>query len=95
MARHRGRGSAVRNAAVGLTTLDDLRLAVEPALDRALPPEDAWGKVQDEAERRGLIQRGRIGRAECMLFKARAVVGIYERFLRDDAFGLFGVEKGT
>jgi aminoglycoside 3-N-acetyltransferase len=59
------------------------------------PPEDAWGKVQDEAERRGLIQRGQVGRAECTLFKARAVVGIYEQFLRDDAFGLFGVEKGA
>jgi aminoglycoside 3-N-acetyltransferase len=59
------------------------------------PPEDAWAKVQDEAERRGLIQRGRVGRAQCMLFRARAVVDIYEQFLRDDAFGLFGVEKGV
>jgi len=57
-------------------------------------PDDAWGKVQDEADRRGLIKRHRIGRADCMLFKARAVVAIYEEALRVDPFGLFGVEKG-
>jgi aminoglycoside N3'-acetyltransferase len=56
-------------------------------------PDDAWAKVQDEAERRGLIRRCRIGCAECRLFKARAVVGIYEEALRTDPFGLFGVEK--
>jgi aminoglycoside N3'-acetyltransferase len=56
-------------------------------------PDDAWGRVQDEAERRGLVKRHRIGRAECMLFKARAVVGIYEEALRKNPFGLFGVEK--
>jgi aminoglycoside 3-N-acetyltransferase len=54
-------------------------------------PEDAWGKVQDEAERRGLIRRGTIGRTACMLFKARPVVGIYEQALRTDPLGLFGV----
>jgi aminoglycoside N3'-acetyltransferase/uncharacterized protein (UPF0276 family) len=58
-------------------------------------PDDAWQKVQDEAEGRGLVQRRRIGRAECMLFKARAVVGIYEEFLRADPYGLFGVGKET
>jgi aminoglycoside N3'-acetyltransferase len=56
-------------------------------------PADAWGKVQDEAERRGLIKRRRIGRAECMLFKAKSVVGIYEEALRTDLFGLFGVDN--
>ena len=56
-------------------------------------PDDAWGKVQDEADRRGLIKRRRIGRAECISFKARAVVGIYEEALRTDPFGLFGVKK--
>jgi aminoglycoside N3'-acetyltransferase len=56
-------------------------------------PADAWGKVQDEAERQGLIKRRRIGRAECILFKAKSVVGIYEEALRTDPFGLFGVER--
>jgi aminoglycoside 3-N-acetyltransferase len=55
--------------------------------------DDAWGKVQDEAERRGLIRRRRIGQADCMLFRARAVVGLYEEALREDPFGLFGVER--
>ncbi len=55
--------------------------------------EDAWGKVQMEAERRGLIKRGYIGQAECMLFKAKPVVDIYEEFLRTDPFELFGIEK--
>ena len=56
-------------------------------------PEDAWGKIQIEAERRGLIRRGYIGQAECMLFKAQPVVDIYEEFLRKDPFRLFGIEK--
>ncbi len=56
-------------------------------------PEDAWGKVQTEAGRRGLIRRGYIGNAECMLFKVKPVVDIYEEFLRTDPFELFDIEK--
>jgi aminoglycoside 3-N-acetyltransferase len=56
-------------------------------------PEDAWGKVQMEAERRGLIRQDYIGDAKCMLFKAKPVVDIYEEFLRTDPFALFGIEK--
>ncbi len=56
-------------------------------------PADAWAKIQGEAERRGLIKRHHIGRAGCMLFKAKAVVGIYEEALRSDPFGLFGVKR--
>jgi aminoglycoside N3'-acetyltransferase len=56
-------------------------------------PVDAWGKVQKEAERRGLIRRGYIGKAECMLFQGKPVVAIYEEFLRTDPFELFGIEK--
>ena len=56
-------------------------------------PVDAWGKVQKEAERRGLIRRGYIGKAECMLFKGKPVVDIYEEFLRNDPFELFGIAK--
>ena len=55
--------------------------------------EDAWGKVQTEAERRGLIRRGYIGQAECMLFQGKPVVDIYEEFLRTDPFALFGIGK--
>jgi aminoglycoside N3'-acetyltransferase len=56
-------------------------------------PENAWEKVVVEAERRGLIKRGYVGKAECMLFKGKPVVDIYEEFLRTDPFQLFGVRK--
>ncbi len=49
--------------------------------------------MRKEAERRGLVKRQKIGAAECMLFDARPVVGIYEKALRKDPFGLFGVKK--
>ena len=55
-------------------------------------PDDAWPKVQEEAGRKGLIKLGHIGRAECMLFKAKDMVTLYEELLRKDPFGLFGVE---
>ena len=41
------------------TTLDDLRLAVEPALDRALPPEDAWPETIHRAARYSLFAGGK------------------------------------
>jgi aminoglycoside 3-N-acetyltransferase len=55
--------------------------------------EGAWEKVVKEAERRGLIKRGRVGQADCMLFKVKTVVGIFEDFRRTDPFKLFGIEK--
>jgi aminoglycoside N3'-acetyltransferase len=54
-------------------------------------PDDAWGKVYALADERGLIQRRRIGAAECSLFRTRAVVSLYESWRRDDPYGLFGV----
>jgi aminoglycoside N3'-acetyltransferase len=56
------------------------------------PPEDGWQKVLDEADRRGLIIRRKIGASECMLFKAKPVVGIYEHALQTDPLGLFGLK---
>ncbi len=64
-------------------------------LDYGGTPDDAWQKVQDEAERSGLIRRHRIGNAECMLFRARAIVQIYVDGLRSDPFGLFGVKTAA
>jgi aminoglycoside 3-N-acetyltransferase len=55
--------------------------------------ENAWEKVGIEAERRGLIKRGHIGKAESMIFKGKPVVEIYEELLRSDPFKLFGVKK--
>ena len=54
-------------------------------------PEDAWQKVWEEAEQRGLIQHGRIGQAACHYFKARSLVGIYKRLRQTDPYGLYGV----
>lgn len=56
-------------------------------------PEPGWSKVLAEAERRGLVTRGRVGAAEAQLFVAADVVGIYEQALRDDPYGLFGVAR--
>jgi len=58
-------------------------------------PEDAWIKVWEEAKRRGLVRTQFIGHAECTLFKARSVLGIYEEFLRRDPFGLFGISHSS
>jgi aminoglycoside N3'-acetyltransferase len=55
------------------------------------PLADAWGKVQQESERRGIIRRAKIGAADCMLFHARPVVGIYADWLRRDPLGLYGI----
>jgi len=57
-------------------------------------PDDPWAKVWTEAQQRGLIRTRTIGHAECKLFKAKAMVSIYEELRRADPFALFGV-KGT
>jgi aminoglycoside 3-N-acetyltransferase len=82
--------------------------AIQQELDRLYPsPEwyvvygnpnapvtdDAWDRVVQEADRKGLIRRGKIGQADCLLFKAKPVVEIYENFRRTDPFKLFGIEK--
>jgi aminoglycoside N3'-acetyltransferase len=54
-------------------------------------PEDAWQKVLDTADAQDRVKRQQIGTAECLLFKARVVVGIYEHALRTDPLGLFGL----
>ena len=56
-------------------------------------PENAWLKIQAEAEQRSLIKIGQIGQATCRYFKARPVVGMYEEALRTDPWGLYGVKK--
>jgi aminoglycoside 3-N-acetyltransferase len=56
-------------------------------------PDDAWAKVWEQARRQGLVNQGRIGNAECSLFRARAMLSIYETSLRADALGLFGIKE--
>lgn len=57
------------------------------------PLEDAWGKVFDEADRRGLVKHGRIGDAACLLFKARPMTELHHQWLVEDGLGLYGLEK--
>jgi aminoglycoside 3-N-acetyltransferase len=54
-------------------------------------PGNPWQAVWEEAERRGLIHKGRIGLAECALFKARTLVTLYEELRRTDPYGIFGL----
>ncbi|HUT19964.1 MAG TPA: AAC(3) family N-acetyltransferase [Anaerolineae bacterium] len=56
-------------------------------------PGDPWMAVWREAERQGLIRHGQIGQADCALFRAGALVGIYEEMRRTDPYGLFGLEE--
>jgi aminoglycoside 3-N-acetyltransferase len=56
-------------------------------------PGDAWGTVWKEAECQGLIRHGRIGQADCTLFRAGALVRIHEGMRRIDPYGLFGLEE--
>jgi aminoglycoside N3'-acetyltransferase len=56
-------------------------------------PSDAWQAVWEEATRLHLVKKQRIGNSECCLFKARAMISIYEEMLRIDPFRLFGVKE--
>ncbi|MBT3266440.1 AAC(3) family N-acetyltransferase [Candidatus Poribacteria bacterium] len=56
-------------------------------------PRDAWKIVWEEAVAAGLVRTRLIGDATCHLFRARAVVDIYEDHLRSDPYALFGVER--
>lgn len=60
-------------------------------VETGVPPEDAWGKIQAEADRRGLIRHRQIGKADCLFFKALDVVYLYEEALRNDPLGLYGL----
>jgi aminoglycoside N3'-acetyltransferase len=55
-------------------------------------PVDPWDTVWGIAERGGLIREGSVGQARCLMFKAKAVISIYEELLRADPFALFGIE---
>lgn len=58
-------------------------------------PNDAWMTVWAEAQSRGLIRKNHIGQAECLLFRAKPVVAIYEEMRRNDPFGLYGIDPET
>ncbi|HNT78229.1 MAG TPA: AAC(3) family N-acetyltransferase [Anaerolineae bacterium] len=54
-------------------------------------PDRAWLKIQAAAEAHGFIKKQAIGQAECRFFKVKSVVGMYEKALRTDPLGLFGI----
>ncbi|MCG6922952.1 MAG: polyprenyl synthetase family protein [Acidobacteria bacterium] len=64
-----------------LTALHDLRLAVEPALDQALPPEDAWPETIHRAVRYSLFAGGKRIRPVLVLASGEAVGGAREEVL--------------
>jgi aminoglycoside N3'-acetyltransferase len=61
-------------------------------VEAGVPPEDAWSKIQTEADRLGYIRHRQIGNAECLFFKAQDVVQLYEEALRTDPLGLYGIK---
>lgn len=69
--------------------------ADEWAVGHGSTPGNPWEKVWEEARRAGLVSQLCIGKAECSLFKARAVVEIYETLRRTDPYGLFGLEENV
>jgi aminoglycoside 3-N-acetyltransferase len=54
-------------------------------------PASPWQKVWDAALARGLVQQGRVGAAHSFLFQAAPVLEIYEDWLRNDPYGLYGL----
>lgn len=56
-------------------------------------PDNAWLKIQAQAEQAGIIRLGKIGQATCRFFKARPVVEAYEVALRTDPWALYGVKR--
>jgi aminoglycoside N3'-acetyltransferase len=56
-------------------------------------PVDGWGRVFEIADQRGLVTRGRVGAAECLLFRARAMGEIYDHALETDPYALWGVPR--
>ena len=63
------------------TTLDALRAAVEPALDRALPPETAWPESIHRAVRYSLFAGGKRIRPVLVLAASEAVGGVRQEVL--------------
>ena len=61
-------------------------------VETGVPPVKAWYKIQDEAYRLGYIRDIMIGNSKCMFFKVFDVVGLYEKALRTDPLGLYGLK---
>ncbi|MCK4283765.1 MAG: AAC(3) family N-acetyltransferase [Candidatus Brocadiae bacterium] len=72
---------------------DDICIGYEDPHAEPGGDEWEWGKVLREADSRGLVTRGHIGLAECMLFKVKPLVVIYEHYRRTEPFWLFGLDR--
>ena len=57
-------------------------------------PADPMEKIRLEAERSALIRTRLIGKAECLLFRVKPIIEIYQKARRTDPWGLFGVHRG-
>lgn len=60
-------------------------------IEAGMPPCKPWYTIWDMALQRGLVRQGKIGNADCALFKLWDVVGLYEQELKRDALGLYGI----
>jgi aminoglycoside 3-N-acetyltransferase len=56
------------------------------------PKVKAWYKIQDMAYLNNSIKETFIGKSKCMFFKINDVVGLYEKELIRDPFGLYGMK---
>lgn len=57
------------------------------------PPIKAWYTIQDQAQQKGLIQRGLIGACPYQFFNIWEVVSLYRKALETDPFGLYGIKE--
>ncbi|WP_026497254.1 AAC(3) family N-acetyltransferase [Butyrivibrio sp. WCD3002] len=57
------------------------------------PPVKAWYKIQDMAYNKNLIKEAYIGDCKVMFFDILSVVSLYEKELKRDPYGLWGITK--
>ena len=72
---------------------DEVRQAYPPdvCIGYHEPPETPWAKAKEEIDKQGLIRKGRIGQADCMLFRVRPMLAAIESILKRDPFAAFGL----
>ncbi|WP_272796417.1 hypothetical protein [Butyrivibrio sp. DSM 10294] len=57
------------------------------------PPVKAWYKIQDMAYEKKLIKEAFIGPCKVMFFDIWSVVSLYEKELKRDPYGLWGLRR--
>ena len=61
-------------------------------MDKVPKYHKGWLHVQSIAEKRRLLRHGKIGYADCMLFKIKEVISIYENEIKHNINELFDIE---